>query len=37
MDEAEEELTHVCVKVKEQKAIILLEERKSGVGISRLL
>lgn len=37
VNEAEEELTHLCIKLKENKAIILLEERKTGVSAKRIV
>lgn len=37
LDEAEEELTHLCIKLKDEKAIFLLEERRSGMSISRII
>lgn len=37
LDEAEEELTHLCIKLKDEKAIFLLEERRSGMSINRII
>lgn len=36
-EEAEEELTHLCIKLKDEKAIFLLEERKSGMSIKKIV
>lgn len=36
-EEAEEELTHLCIKLKDEKAIFLLEERRSGMSINRII
>lgn len=36
-EEAEEELTHLCIKLKDDKAIFLLEERKSGMSINKII
>ena len=36
-EEAEEELTHLCIKLKDEKAIFLLEERKSGMSIKKII
>lgn len=35
--DAEEELTHLCIKLKSNKAIFLLEERQSGVAAKRIV
>lgn len=35
--EAEEELTHICIKVKAEKAILLLEERQIGVSAKKFI
>lgn len=36
-EEAEEEITHLCIKLKDDKAIFLLEERKSGMSINKIV
>ncbi|GAA6391980.1 hypothetical protein [Megasphaera sp.] len=35
--EGEEELTHLCLKLKAEKSIILLEERRSGMNITKII
>lgn len=35
--EAEEELTHICIKIKATKAIFLLEERQIGVSAKKFI
>jgi hypothetical protein len=35
--DAEEEITHLCIKVKPDKAIFVLEERQSGMSAKRII
>lgn len=36
-DEGETEKTHLCIKIDHSEALVFLEERKSGVGISKIV